>query len=137
MRTAGIRYPYAIATALLLSACGGMPKDDTAADTSRNSLGPVAATAFAWPISLAPFGDGYPAKGDHCRRVGESVATSDYLDDSAILVGCPGQPADPAAIAILSASRGRVVGEVGGVTLISVPMGDANQGMTTNTTPGG
>lgn len=128
MRVTGIRYQSAIAAALLLSGCGGLPKGDTATGSNGNSLAPTAATAFAWPASLTPFGDGYPAAGNSCRRVGESAATSNYLDDSAMLVGCPGLPTEPAAAAILSTSKGRVVGEVDGVTLISVPTADANQG---------
>jgi hypothetical protein len=75
---------------------------------------------FAWPASLVTVGDGYPALGAPCRRVGESAATSDFLDDSATLVGCPGRPDDPAATAITTIA-GEVVGEVDGVTLISVP----------------
>lgn len=130
MRITGIGYLSAIAAALAVSGCGGMPKSDTAAGSDGNSLSPAAATAFAWPASLVPFGSGYPATGAPCRQVGESAATSNFLDDSAILVGCPGPPTDPAAAAILSASKGRIVGEVDGVTLISVPTADANQGAT-------
>jgi hypothetical protein len=76
---------------------------------------------FAWPTSLAPFGDGYPKAGDVCRRLGESPATSAYLDHTRTLVGCPGGRNSPAARAILRNRRGRVVGEDEGVTLISVP----------------
>jgi hypothetical protein len=78
--------------------------------------------AFAWPASLAPFGDGYPKAGDACRRLGESSATSAYLDHTATLVGCPGG-ADSASVRdMLREHRGHVVGEAKGVTLISVPM---------------
>lgn len=85
---------------------------------------------FAWPASLVTVGDGYPAPGAPCRRVGESAATSNFLDDSATLVGCPGRPGDPAATAITTIA-GTVVGEVDGVTLISVPAArDAAPGMT-------
>ncbi|MGR4889485.1 hypothetical protein ACIPPQ_00510 [Sphingopyxis sp. LARHCG72] len=98
-----------------LSACGsGSPDAKKPADE------------FAWPASLVTVGDGYPAPGAPCRRVGESAATSDFLDDSAALVGCPGRPGDPAATAITTIA-GKVVGEVDGVTLISVP---AARGMT-------
>lgn len=127
-------YPAAM-IALLLGGCGGIPTDNSTADHGIASTGATTATAFAWPPSLAPFGDGYPAAGDSCRRVGESAATSDYLDDSAILVGCPGRPADPAAAGILSTTKGRIAGEVDGVTLISLPTADANSGLAVGATP--
>ena len=69
----------------------------------------------------------YPKAGDPCRRIGESAATVDYLDDSATLVGCPGDASSAAAQAL--ADRGKVVGTHAGVTLISVPAGDANPGL--------
>lgn len=92
-----------------LSACG-----------SGSSDAKKPADEFAWPASFVTVGDGYPAPGAPCRRVGESAATSNFLDDSATLVGCPGRPGDPAATAITTIA-GQVVGEVDGVTLISVP----------------
>ncbi len=87
-----------------------------------------ASAATAWPSSLVVLGNGYPRPGDACRRVGESAATVDYLDDSAQLVGCP--TADAAAVATATALGGREVGKVdgpaGAITLISVPQGRAN-----------
>ena len=47
------------------------------------------APATVPPTSLPFFGDGYPASGDACRRLGESAQTVDYLDHTADLVGCP------------------------------------------------
>lgn len=101
----------ALAGTLILAACG-QPKADSA---------PAEAPA-AIPASLAPFGEGHPNAGDPCRRLGESPATANWLDDSAVLVGCP--TAEAAA-----ALGGRVVDTVEGVTLVSIPTGDANAGM--------
>jgi hypothetical protein len=81
--------------------------------------------AASWPESLRPFGDGYPAAGDPCRRVGESAATIDWLDHTADLVGCPTEEA-------AKTLGGRIVGKVEGITLVSVPRGDANAGMSEN-----
>lgn len=109
----------ALATALLLAACG-----KPAADTSMPAADAAATTAVAAaiPASLAPFGEGYPNAGDPCRRLGESAATANWLDDSAILVGCP--TAEAAA-----ALGGKVLASVEGVTVATVPTGDANAGM--------
>jgi hypothetical protein len=85
--------------ALLLSACG------SATD---------AADAFAWPASLTVVGDGFPTAGAPCRRIGESAATIDMLDDSAALIGCPSrEDADKLG--------GRFLSTVDGVFLVSVP----------------
>lgn len=96
-------------------------------DTSEPVTEPVT-QAFIWTDAFQVMGDGYPAAGDPCRRLGESALTVNYLDDSAILVGCPGAATDAAAAAI-AASGGKVVGAAEGVTMISIPQGNANAGM--------
>lgn len=107
-------YPSRIALALsgmtLLAACG--PK---AAETNNviEASEPVNA-APAQAASLPFVGDGYPSNGSPCRRVGESAATVDFLDDSADLVGCPSSK-DAEALG------GKVVATIGGTTLVSVP----------------
>jgi hypothetical protein len=115
-----------VCAALLCAACGQQAPPP--ADTGEPEA--PATTATVWPKALNPFGDGYPKAGDPCRRVGESAATADFLDDSAILVGCPAS--DAAAIAALG---GKTVGEVEGIALISISQGDANAGMTAPETP--
>ena len=98
--------------ALALTACGNI-----SGQVDQIERGNLAAI----PDSLAPFGEGYPDAGDPCRNLGDSAVTSAYLDDSAILVGCPDE-------ASAEALRGNVVGIFEGVRLISVPAGDANAG---------
>lgn len=112
--------------AMLLISCG--QKQTAAVDTSEPDA--PATTVTSWPTALNPFGDGFPKAGDVCRRVGESAATADYLDDSAVLVGCPAR--ETAAIAAIG---GKQVGAVEDIVLISIPKGDANAGMPAPKTP--
>ena len=94
--------------ALSLAACS-QPEQ-----TSPTAL--ISTAPFVWPATLRVVGDGYPVAGAPCRRIGETAATVDYLDDSADLVGCPAS--DQAAIAAIG---GKSLGQVDGVALISVP----------------
>jgi len=90
-----------------LGGCGGE------APASPEATGDAAAT-FEWPASLTVVGDGFPGTGAPCRRIGETAATVNFLDDSAALVGCP-TAADAEKLG------GKVLTMVDGVTLVSVP----------------
>jgi hypothetical protein len=83
------------------------------ASATQTAAAEPTAAAFAWPASLIVVGDGYPGPGAPCRRIGESAATVDFLDDSADLVGCP-TPEDAATLG------GKVLTAIDGVTLVSV-----------------
>jgi hypothetical protein len=113
MRRIGTSVALTCTFALALAACD---QSATVPDATATE------TVAAIPGSLAPFGDGYPAAGDACRQLSESPATSDWLDDSAVQVGCP-------TVTTAGTLGGAVVGKVDGVTVVSVPQGDANAGM--------
>ena len=108
------------AAILALAACSGNTAkgNEAAAAAEKAAANPPApaatATPAAFPESLAAFGDGFPNAGDPCRRLGESEATVNYLDDSADLVGCP----DAASAQALG---GTVVENIDGTVLVSVP----------------
>jgi hypothetical protein len=118
---------FAVLALLAAAACGQGSPSSPAASTSEAEA--PATTAIVWPAGFVVMGDGFPHAGDPCRRLGESPQTSNYLDDSAILVGCAGDDAEIAASAVAKANGGRILAHVDGVTLITIPQGDANVGM--------
>jgi hypothetical protein len=105
-KTGGIL--WAGAAIILLSGC------NDAASTGNDAPAAAPSADFIWPDSLTVVGDGYPGPGAPCRRIGETAATVDYLDDSAALVGCPTQ-------AEADKLGGKVLTTIDGVTLVSVP----------------
>jgi hypothetical protein len=108
-----------------LAGCGSETTQPDAVTATSFAADETAGKA-AFPASLPVFGDGYPQAGAACRRVGESELTVDFLDDSADLVACPTKD-DARALG------GKVVGLVDGFTLVSVPTGQANAGLSVQT----
>ena len=94
---------------MLAAGCSGGASSDPKADES------AAASEFVWPSRLIVVGDGYPGSGSPCRRIGESAATVDFLDDSAALVGCPSEEE-------ATKLGGTILTAINGVTLVSVPI---------------
>ena len=62
----------------------------------------------------------YPAEDDICQVVGENDLTLNYLDDAALLIGCPAH--ELGAIADRKAAGAREVAIVGAWHLLSVPL---------------
>lgn len=103
----------AMITLLMLAACGS--SDTIAEPVPEPAVTPSPLAAGEFPANLAAFGDGFPASGDPCRKLGESEATANWLDHTSVLVGCPTRE---------SADRlgGSIVDTVDGFFLVSVPL---------------
>ncbi len=62
----------------------------------------------------------YPMEGDVCQVIGENDLTVEYLDDAAVLIGCP--ETEMGAIADREAEGAQRVGQVGSWILLSQPL---------------
>lgn len=89
----------------------------TALGACASSPASTTAETFVFPAGLQVMEGGYPYQGGPCRLLGETFATSELLDDSADLLGCPRNAMDDPRVR----AAGRVVGEYEGVILVSAP----------------
>ncbi len=113
----------AISCAVLLVGLFAAGCDDGAREAATPAATP-AAGAVKVPEKLRPLGNGFPQPGSPCRRLGESAATSNYLDHTRILVGCPGNR-NSAVVHSVIALGGHILTEIDGVVLLSVPVAAA------------
>ena len=118
-----IRHAALLSVVFVVSLTGCRPSPAPADSAAADTAPPASATGAdpGWPADLPVFGEGFPNPGDPCRRIGESAATVNVLDDSAALVGCR-SPEDAARLG------GRIVATLEGVTLVSVPDAMARPG---------
>lgn len=94
---------------VILAGCADSPEDP------GFELPPETVTSDPLPF----FGDGYPAEGDMCRRIGEDAFTNQFLDDAADFVGCP---EDMESLGVFVTETGAIpVGRTQGTVLFSVP----------------
>jgi hypothetical protein len=101
-RLAALTAFAAIAATGALSACAATPE--------------ARPETYVFPEGLKVMSEGYPYAGGPCRLLGETFATSELLDDSADLLGCPADAMQDPRVS----SVGRVVGQYEGVVLVSV-----------------
>ena len=84
-------------------------------------IGPMTDQSYSPPeasglVAVRP----YPTPSDVCQVIGENDLTVDYLDDAAILIGCPA--AEPGAIADRMAEGAMQITQVGDWVLLSQPL---------------
>lgn len=118
------RFFFAFGSSLLVMACSSQTPSEATSEPDQTPVESFEIVA-SFPDSLVVIGDGYPVSGNLCRRLGESAATADWLDTSAILVGCP---TESSAVGL----GGEIVGRVERITIVSVPTRDENAGMNEN-----
>ena len=80
------------------------------------TLHPDTAPAQSGLVAVRP----YPLPSDVCQVIGENDLTNRYLDDTAILVGCPKD--EGRAIQDRLTEGGQIVGQAKHWTLISIPL---------------
>lgn len=86
-----------------------------------DAVNPDATNAYSPPeafglVEVRP----YPTPLDVCSVIGESETTVEYLDDAALLIGCP--VSEDGAIADRRAEGAREIDVVGDWVLLSIPL---------------
>ncbi|MEE9454413.1 MAG: hypothetical protein V3V13_08540 [Paracoccaceae bacterium] len=105
--------------ASILAACTATNTSDEMPSTQSIDETPVI-VAYTPPEASGLIGvRPYPTQIDVCEVIGESASTSQFLGDSAILIGCPLH--ETGAIQDRIAEGGRKVATSGSWVLLSVP----------------
>lgn len=87
---------------------------DFSANAQSRPKAKTKAVSNAWPTTLTPLGRAFPNANSPCKVLGENAITSNFLDDSATLVGCLTR-ADALRL------RGQIVGTHQNIVMVSVP----------------
>lgn len=109
-----MRISPTLPAALALAAPGGFSA--TLEDVAEPPVTGYTAPEASDLVAVRP----YPGPGSVCQVMGETELTRDFLDHTALLVGCPTQGGG--AIGDLVDSGASIVGQDGDWTLLSVPL---------------
>lgn len=81
-----------------------------------------AAANVEWPMSLKPTSEALLPQGTPCRKLANSTAVAEFIDRTTMLVACPGARSTIVVGRFLAVNGGKVLTEVDGFTLISIPV---------------
>lgn len=101
-----------VCIALAVSGCVSLSTLDYGPEPTRSTYSEPEQSGL---VAVRPF----PNPNDVCQVIGENLLTSNLLDDSALLIGCPKH--EKGAIAERINDKGQVVAHARHWTLLSMP----------------